>query len=76
MPTAPSCGSSPALAQLQGEVVESPSLGVFHNHGDVPLGDTVSVHGGVIWGSVWGSWSSFPTPVILSYDSTLHDIFS
>jgi len=35
--------------------VESPSLEVFKNHGDVGLRDMVSGHGGVGWGWTWGS---------------------
>ena len=42
--------SSAAVAQLTVEVVESPSLEVFHNHGDVALRDVGSRHGGVGWG--------------------------
>ena len=42
--------SSAAVAQLTVEVVESPSLEVFHNHGDVALRDMGSRHGGVGWG--------------------------
>lgn len=35
------------VAQLCREVVGSPSLGVFNNHGDVALRDVGSVHGGM-----------------------------
>ena len=38
--------SGDALAQLPKEVVGSPSLEVFQNHGDVALRDVVSGHGG------------------------------
>ena len=34
--------------------------GVFQGCGDVALGDVVSGHGGV----GWGSWKSFPTPIL------------
>jgi len=37
------------------EVVESPSLELFQNHGDVALKDVVSGHGGVGW--CWTWWS-------------------
>ena len=37
------------MAQLPREVVGSPSLEVFQNHGDVALGDMVSGHDGVGW---------------------------
>ena len=37
--------------RLCGEVVESPSLEVLQNQGDVVPGDVVSGHGGVGWGS-------------------------
>ena len=40
-----------AVAQRHREVVESPSLEVLQNHGDVVPGDVVSGHGGVGWGS-------------------------
>ena len=45
------------------EVVESPSLEVFQNCGDVALRSVVGGHGGV--GRVWGSGRAFPTSVIL-----------
>ena len=38
-----------AVAQLPGEVVGAPSLGVFRNRGDVALRDVVSRWGGVGW---------------------------
>ena len=38
--------SNNALAQAAQEVVESPSLEVFKNYGDVALRDVVSRHGG------------------------------
>jgi len=34
------------VPQLPREVVGSPSLEVFQNHGDVAMRDVVSVHGG------------------------------
>jgi len=39
------CGC--AVAQQHREVVESPSLEVFRNRGDVALGDVVTEHGGM-----------------------------
>jgi len=36
--------------RLHREVLESSSLEVFKNHGDVALGDMVSGHGGMGWG--------------------------
>ena len=36
--------------RLPREVVESPSLEVLKNHGEVALGDLVSGHGGMGWG--------------------------
>ena len=39
--------SNNSLAQAAQEVVESPSLEVFKNYGDVALRDMVSRHGGV-----------------------------
>jgi len=36
-------------------VVESPSLEVFRNHGDVARKDMASGHGEVGWGWTWGS---------------------
>ena len=38
------------MAQLPREVVESPSLEVIQDRGDVALRDVVSGHGGVGWG--------------------------
>lgn len=35
------------------EVVGSPSLEMFENHGDVALRDMVSGHGGMGWGWAW-----------------------
>ena len=42
------------MAQLPREVVESPSLEVFKNRGDVAI-DLAIGHGGVGWGWSWGS---------------------
>ena len=47
--------------RLPREVVGSPSLEVFHNHGDVALRDVGSGHGGVGWAWAWGSERSCPT---------------
>ena len=41
--------------RLPREVVGSPSLEVFKDHGDVAPRDTGSGHGGVGWGWAWGS---------------------
>ena len=57
--------SSAAVAQLPREVVGSLSLEVSQSHGDVALRDVGSGHSGVGWGWTWGSWSSFPTFMIL-----------
>jgi len=38
---------------LPREMVESPSLEMFKNHGDVALRDVVSEHGGMVWGWSW-----------------------
>ena len=37
------------MPQLPREVVGSPSLEVFRNHGDLAMRDVVSVHGGDGW---------------------------
>ena len=42
--------SSAAVAQLPSEVVGSPSMEVFKNHGDVALRDVGSGQVGVGWG--------------------------
>jgi len=57
--------SGDALAQDAQGGVGSPSMEVFQNRGDVALRDVVSGHGGVCWGSTWGSWRSFPTFLLL-----------
>ena len=58
--------SSACTARLHREgAVGSPSLGVFHNHGDVALRDVGSGHSGVYWGWTWGLERSFPTLMIL-----------
>ena len=41
--------------RLPREVVESPSLEVFRNHGDVARKDMASGHGEVGWVWTWGS---------------------
>jgi len=48
------------VAQV-GCTLESPSLEVFQNHGDVALRDVISGHGRVVWGWIWGAWRAFPT---------------
>ena len=45
--------------------MESPSLEVFKNHGDVALRDVVSGHAGVRWGWTQGSERASPIFVIL-----------
>lgn len=47
--------------RLLRDAVGSPSMEGFENHGDVALGDVLSGHGGM----GWGSWRSFPTRMIL-----------
>jgi len=47
--------------RLPREVVVSPSLEGFKNHGDVTLGDMVNGHGGMSWGCTGRSRRSFPT---------------
>lgn len=47
--------------RLLRDAVGSPSMEGFENHGDVALGDVISGHGGM----GWGSWRSFPTRMIL-----------
>jgi len=39
--------------RLPGEVVESPSMEVLKNCGDVALRDVVSGHSGMGWGWTW-----------------------
>ena len=39
--------------KLPREVVESLSMKVLKNHGDVALRDVVSGHGGMEWGWIW-----------------------
>jgi len=53
------------LSSLPRDVMESPSLEVFEDCGDVALGDVVSGHSGMGWGWVCGSWLFSPTSLIL-----------
>jgi len=49
--------SQKAVAQLPGEVVQSPSLVAFTSRVVVAPRDVVSGHGGVGWADGWTRWS-------------------